>query len=513
MDSTPEPLRLDQLLRIVARQEASDLQLKPRRPPLMRIHGKLIPIPSEPFEPDSLDRLLVGLLSPMHRRALEDKRSVEFGYSLPGFSRFRVTVFSQRGTLAASFHRVPLAPGSLDEIGLPSMLRRLVGLKRGLILMTGPGGSGRSSALAAIVREIVDRRLVQVATIEDPIEFLIRDGLGSVVQLEVGSDVPSATEGVRGAFRQNPDVVVIDEIRSRAVLEEALAGVDAERLVISTLTSSSPAETIQRLVGMFPDEEVGHARHQISRHLEAAVGLRLVARRDGLGSVAAVEIMRSSPEIAKLIREGRDDEIRREMARVVADGHMQTINQSLAALIVHGVIGKQEAVQASADRADLERLLADLAERAARFDARSDEDEAMACEAEFTRIHELLDAEKRFEQKVSDHQRQLEQRDARIEELERELGEMRDSQRGVLRQIRHMEADREEILRAVEEQNREYEREVEHSTSRIHELEEQLREQAERAADQDRRQRELEEARERTVRSLRQLCEEYETKL
>ena len=185
-----DPMTIDELLRFMVQQEASDLHLKPMRPPLLRIKGKLLPLKSDVLHPDSIREMLLGLLNERMRKQLEDNCAIDFGHSVPGISRFRASVFMQRGTLSAVFRRVPFEFPSLEDWGLPPVLTELTKLSQGLVLITGPTGSGKSSTLAAMMRMIINTRLIHLVTIEDPIEFLLKDNLGAVTQREVGTDTP-----------------------------------------------------------------------------------------------------------------------------------------------------------------------------------------------------------------------------------------------------------------------------------------------------------------------------------
>src|SRR5262245_2431209 len=206
------PMTIDDLLRFMVKQEASDLHLKPMRPPLVRISGKLLPLKTDVLHPDPLRDMLNGLLNDKMRATLDEKYSVDFGYSVAGVSRFRASVFHQRGTLSGVFRRVPFDFPSLEDWAMPPVLVEFAKLGQGLVVITGPTGSGKSSTLAALMRLIATTRLVHIVTIEDPIEFLLKDGLGAITQREVGTDTPGFAEALRNAMRQDPDVIMVGEM-------------------------------------------------------------------------------------------------------------------------------------------------------------------------------------------------------------------------------------------------------------------------------------------------------------
>jgi pilus retraction protein PilT len=337
-------MSIDDLLRFMVKQGASDLHVKPMRPPLLRVHGKLLPLKADPLQPDLLREMLGSLLTDRMRATLDEKLCVDFGHSVPGVSRFRATVFHQRGTLSGVFRRVPFEFPSLEDWGLPPVLNEFAKLGQGLVLLTGPTGSGKSSALAALMRVIVTTRLCHVVTIEDPIEFLLRDALGAVTQREIGTDTPSFAEALRNALRQDPDVIMVGEMRDLETMQTVLTAAETGHLVFSTLHTNGAAQTIDRIVDLFPDGMHRQVRQQLASVLQGVVSMRLVERTDGAGLVAAVEILRHSPRVAKLILEGALDTLEEEIESSVSYYRMQSMNQSLAALVVNGVVDRETAL-------------------------------------------------------------------------------------------------------------------------------------------------------------------------
>ncbi|HEY6100708.1 MAG TPA: ATPase, T2SS/T4P/T4SS family, partial [Anaeromyxobacter sp.] len=206
-------MTLVELLKFMAKKEASDLHLKPMRPPLLRIKGKLIPLNTEALQPKDLESMLLAILSPAQKTKLEQNQSVDLGYGLAGVARFRANIFVQRGSYAAVFRRIPFKIPEISELGLPDVLETFVHIPTGLVLITGPTGSGKSTTLASIIRSTIEKRAVHIVTIEDPIEYLFADGKAAVSQREIGTDTPAFNEALKNMMRQDPDVIMVGEMR------------------------------------------------------------------------------------------------------------------------------------------------------------------------------------------------------------------------------------------------------------------------------------------------------------
>ncbi|MDB4324882.1 PilT/PilU family type 4a pilus ATPase [bacterium] len=352
-----DDLSIDDLLRFMVEQDASDLHLKPRRPPLVRMNGKLLPLKMEPLAPDAIPRLLEPVITERQATKLEDELSIDFGYSVGGLSRFRCSVFHQRGTLSAVFRRVPFDFRSLDDWGLPEVLKEFTRLPQGLVLITGATGSGKSSTLAAMMRLVTQTRLVHVVTIEDPIEFLLNDNKGSVSQREVGTDTPSFEQALRNVLRQDPDVIMVGEMRDATTIQTVLTAAETGHLAFSTVHTNSATQTLDRIIDSFPEGNHRQIRLQLASVLEAVVSLKLVERKDEQGLVAAVEIMRRTPRVAKLIQEGNLEALDEEIEGSVSYYKMQSMNQSLAALVANGVVDYETALSTSSNPGDLDLIL------------------------------------------------------------------------------------------------------------------------------------------------------------
>jgi len=468
--SGPPQYPLDDLLRFMVQNEASDLHLKPMRPPLLRLRGKLVPLKGPPVRPDELDRILRGLLTDRQKTQLEDRLCVEFGYSLPGVSRFRGTIFYQRGTLGGVFRRVPFAFPSLDEWGLPEVLKQFAELKQGLVLLTGPTGSGKSSTLAALLREIIAKRRVHIVTIEDPIEFLLTDDLASVTQREVGTDTPSFADALRNALRQDPDVIMVGENRDLATMSTTLAAAETGHLVLTTLHTNSAAQTVDRIIDLFPAEQHRQVRQQLSTVLRAIVSLQLVERQDGHGMVAAVEILRDSPRVAKLVKDGAIAELAEEIEKSVAYHGMQSMNQSLAALVINNVVTRQKALETSPNPGDLDLMLRKFFFAAAGGTDAPGQEAAMPSDADYSRIARLLEIEKLYQDQNERFKTEIQDREERIRDLQTRLNEQTQRDGTVEDRIRQLEEERDRAARALEAQRVELEAKVERLQARVREL-------------------------------------------
>jgi len=463
---TPSHPAIDDLLRFMTEQQASDLHLKPMRPPLLRVGGKLLPLEGEPLSPDVLREMLEGLLVERMRRVLEERLAVDFAYSLPGVSRFRCSVFYQRGTLAAVFRRVPFEFPTLEEWGLPEVLAELAHLPQGLVLITGPTGAGKSSTLAALLRLIAQTRLVHIVTIEDPIEFLLRDQLGSVTQREVGTDTPSFSEALRNALRQDPDVIMVGEMRDLTTIQTVLTAAETGHLVFSTLHTNSAAQTIDRIVDLFPEGNHRQVRQQLAAVLQAVVSLKLVEKADGSGLTAAVEILRHTPRVAKLIFEGNLDALEEEIENSVAYHRMQSMNQSLAALVLHGAIRYDTALAASNRPGDLDLLLRKFLYAGRETAAEGEETMAQSL-CDYSKIVELQEIRKLYEEVQERHRSDLAERDAEIERLRAELNARKT---GGGPDMEHLRAENERLVRQMQLMRQEYEAKIERLQARLREL-------------------------------------------
>jgi twitching motility protein PilT len=457
---------IDELLRYMVQQDASDLHLKPMRPPLLRIKGKLIPLKTESLHPDGLREMLTGLLNDKLKKQLEDNGAIDFGHSVSGVSRFRASVFMQRGTLCAVFRRVPFEFPSLEDWGLPPVLAELAKLPQGLVLITGPTGSGKSSTLAAMIRLIINTRLVHVVTIEDPIEFLLNDNLGAVTQREIGTDTPGFAAALRNALRQDPDVIMVGETRDLPTIQTVLTAAETGHLVFSTVHTNGAAQTIDRIIDQFPEGNHRQLRQQLATVLQAIISLKLVERADGTGLVAAVEILRQSPRVSKLILEGNLEALEEELESSVTYYKMQSMTQSLAALVLRGAVSRETAISIASRPGDLDLMLRKFLYAA--DNAASEHGETMAEPlSDFSKILELQEVKKLYDELQDRHRQDVKDRDEEIARLRAEQYRLGAKESGA--ETDALRAEVERLGKQAQLIRQEYEAKIERLNARLRE--------------------------------------------
>jgi twitching motility protein PilT len=348
---------IDALLEQAVARGASDLHVTSGTAPAARVRGELRPLDGfEPLEPESIRTLLYRILTTEQQKRLELDRQLDLSYGIPGLARFRINVFFQRESFAAVFRVIPDTLQTLDELGLPDGLRDLTKLPRGLVVVTGPTGSGKSTTLAALIDEINCTRTDHIITIEDPIEFLHRHKRCVVNQREIGTDAPSFGGALRAALRQDPDVILLGEMRDLETISTALTAAETGHLVFGTLHTQSATGTIDRMVDVFPAEQQDQIRAQIAGSLQGVVTQALLPTTDGQRRVAALEILIPDDAIRNLIRQGKVEQIYSYMQTGSRTG-MQTMEQSLADLVAKGVVAAGEAAARSSRRQELIGLL------------------------------------------------------------------------------------------------------------------------------------------------------------
>ncbi len=338
-----KPLDIWTLFRDAVSLRASDIHLKPGRPPYLRIDGELHPAPEyEILSDEDLDRALQALLEGRSRDALERDRVYDFAVSIEGLARFRINAYYQMGRLAMAARIIPITVKSIRELNLPTKVEELAMEDRGLILVTGVAGTGKSTTLAAMIDHINHRKSVNIITIEDPIEYVIPEDKSLISQREVGFDTTSFYAGLREALRQDPNVIMIGEMRDRETIETALIAAETGHLVISTLHTMDAKETINRIVSVFPASQQHQIRVQLAMVLKATISQRLVPRKDGKGRVPAVEIMVNNARVRDLILEpGRVGELTQVISESYVPYGMQTFDQSLYYLWRRGLIDEE----------------------------------------------------------------------------------------------------------------------------------------------------------------------------
>jgi twitching motility protein PilT len=460
------PLTLVELLKFMAKKEASDLHLKPMRPPLLRIKGKLIPLNTEALQPKDLEIMLQEILTPAQKAKLEQNQSVDLGYGLAGVARYRANIFIQRGSYAAVFRRISFKIPEISELGLPDVLETFVHIPTGLVLITGPTGSGKSTSLASIIRSTIEKRAVHIVTIEDPIEYLFADGKAAVSQREIGTDTPAFAEALKNMMRQDPDVIMVGEMRDWQTIQTVITAAETGHLVFSTLHTNSAAQSIDRIIDTCPPGQQNQLRAQLALVLRAIVSMRLIERSDGAGMIPVCEIMINSPKVAKQIEQGETKEILEEIESSVGYYRMQSMNQSLIALLVNGKITYKRAMELSTDPEDLSLKLRKLFPQI-------EEDErggAMASDNDFSAITQLMDVKRLYEEQEEKWRIRLSEKDDEISRYAAEIQNQRRTVEGRSQAISDLE---DEIARLKNENDRaakEFQGKIAQLNERIKEL-------------------------------------------
>jgi twitching motility protein PilT len=338
-------MTFDQLISTASSSRASDIHLRAGHVPLVRINGELQRWTSvAPLTPAHLEAIAARLLPPVHQERLQTKLEVDVAWQAPGNVRVRASVFRQRGTIGVSMRLIPEAIPAADVLGLPPAVVKLATESRGLVLVTGVTGSGKSTTLAALIDLINRTRAVHVLTIEDPIEFLHKDARAVITQREIGFDTPSYASGLRAALRQDPDIILIGEMRDQETMETALVAAETGHLVFSTLHTLDAPETISRIVAAFPPHQQDQIRTQLARVLRAAVSQRLLPRADGNGRALAAEVLVSTPYIRDCIEDrGKTSLIADAIVAGVSEYGMQSFDQAILSLCKRDVVTVEEA--------------------------------------------------------------------------------------------------------------------------------------------------------------------------
>jgi twitching motility protein PilT len=344
-------------LQEVVRTGASDLHVASDAVPMLRVHGGLRPIgPVEPWSRSKVDAALYSLLTIEQREAFERDLELDFAHTVASGARFRVNYYRDRGALAAAFRIIPTEIKGLDALGVPDSVGRFAGLPRGLVLVTGPTGSGKSTTLAALIDLVNRTRADHVVTVEDPIEFLHQNKKSLVNQREVGHDTLSFGAALKHVLRQDPDVILVGELRDLETISVALTAAETGHLVFATLHTQDAAQTIDRVIDVYPPHQQAQVRAQLAATLQGVVCQTLLKRADGTGRVVATEILVTTAAVANLIREGKTHQIASMMQAGGALG-MRTMDQHLADLVKSGAVSQQTAVEKAHDVESLQRLL------------------------------------------------------------------------------------------------------------------------------------------------------------
>lgn len=358
---TPEkgaalPYTMEQLLKVMVDKGASDMHITSGSPPLLRIDGAIAKLNVPPLGPGDTTALCYALVSDEQRAVFEERRELDFSFPIPGLSRFRANLFMQRGSVAGAFRQIPFKIMSLDELGLPPAVAEIANKPRGLVLVTGPTGSGKSTTLASIIDKINAEQRLHIMTIEDPIEYLHASKLSVVNQREVGADTRSFKDALKYALRQDPDVVLVGEMRDLETIEAALTIAETGHLVFATLHTNSAVSSIHRIVDVFPPHQQAQVRAQLSFTLAAVMSQQLVPKVSG-GRAAAIEIMMPNAAIKNLIREDKIHQVYSQMQVGQGGSGMQTMNQSLLSLYQRRQITLEVAMEHAGDVDELRSMI------------------------------------------------------------------------------------------------------------------------------------------------------------
>jgi twitching motility protein PilT len=353
-----EPKDLVEMLEIMIEKSASDLHITVGVKPKIRVSGDLIDIEEyDTLTPSSAQNLCYSIMTEMQKKKLEENFDVDFSFGVSKLSRFRANVYIQRGTVAGAFRVIPYEIPPFDNLGIPTVVQQFANLPKGIVLVTGPTGSGKSTTLAALINKINKERRVHIITVEDPIEFTYSHEQALIDQREIGSDVPSFESALKHILRQDPDIILVGEMRDLETIQAAITTAETGHLVFATLHTNSAPETINRIIDVFPPNQQSQVRTQLSVSLQGIVTQTLIKRKDGKGRALAMEVLIPNAAIRNLIRENKIPQIYSTMQMGQTETGMITMNQSLINLYKRGLISYESALDASMDKKTLQREL------------------------------------------------------------------------------------------------------------------------------------------------------------
>lgn len=350
------PASIDELLKVTVNKGASDLHLTAGFNPSVRIHGSIVPLEYPALKPVDIENLILGLLKKEQRDRFYSFWELDFSHSIENLARFRGNIMLQRGSISAAFRVVPFEVPNIDTLGLPSCTKRLCNLSRGLILVTGPTGSGKSTTIASMIDYINTNRTLNIVTVEDPIEFHHKYKKSLVRQREVGFDTHSFADALLYVLRHDPDIILVGEMRDLDSISVALTAAETGHLVISTLHTQTAPLTISRIIDVFPVESRDQIRRQLADSLRAVISQQLLPIRTGDGRVLATEVLLDSPAVKNMIREKKEHQLYTAMQTNQSLG-MHTMDYALFKLFIDGKITRETAFEYSVDSVELERMI------------------------------------------------------------------------------------------------------------------------------------------------------------
>jgi len=350
-------IELEKLLEIVIEKKASDLHITAGAPPQFRIDGRLMSFHAEVLTPPDTKSLCYSVLTDGQRHKFEEENELDFSFGIKGLSRFRGNIYVQRGTISGAFRAIPFEIFGFSELGISPVVNELIKKPKGLVLVTGPTGSGKSTTLAAMIDKINNEKSVHIITIEDPIEFLHRHKKCLIEQREVNSDTKSFAAALRHILRQDPDIILIGEMRDLETIEAALVTAETGHLTFATLHTNSCVETVNRIIDVFPHNQQQQIRTHLSFVLEGVLAQQLIPRLGGKGRVLAMEVMLPNPAIRNLIRENKIQQIYSQMQVGQTKFGMQTMNQALLLLVERHLISLEDAMEQSLNLDEFRQML------------------------------------------------------------------------------------------------------------------------------------------------------------
>ena len=347
---------IDILLRTLVIKKSSDLHFQADSPPIFRVNGELSFSDLSPLSSKDIEKYIYSIMTKEQREVFDKTHRFDFSYSVPGIARFRVNVYQQRGCVGAVMRCIPFEIPTMEELGLPPIVKELAAKPNGLILVTGPTGSGKSTTLAAIIGYINSTTKGHIITIEDPLEFIHQNKLCEINQREVGLDTDSFASALRDTLREDPNVILVGEMRDLDTISNAITAAETGHLVFATLHTNDAAQTVDRMIDVFPPHQQPQIRTQLASSLKAVIAQKLLRKKDGSGRIAAYEIMVANSAIKHLIKEGNTHQIYSSIQTGRQEG-MQALEQSLKSLCQDGVISVEEAMYKANDIKALEQIL------------------------------------------------------------------------------------------------------------------------------------------------------------